>query len=113
MRFDLINNRTVNYGGGIGRNLPLDFMNEILNRLFKDLLESAKGRYTDTTIQRCSQIVGPLGEALDVVFDSNVVENEIYRHRRRAQNRDGNVIRLIEFLHGEENTTPFQIFPFR
>lgn len=43
----------------------MDFMNEILNRLFKDLLDSAKGRYTNTTIQRCGQIIGPLGEALD------------------------------------------------
>ena len=44
---DLIRNRTVNFGGGIGRNLPLDFKNEILNRFFKDVLESAKSRYTD------------------------------------------------------------------
>lgn len=49
LRFGLIHNRTVNYGGGVGRNLPLDFMNEILNRLFKDLLDVSKGRYTDTT----------------------------------------------------------------
>ena len=80
----------------MGRNLPLDFMNEILNRLFKDLIESSKGRYIDTTIHRCSQIIGPLGDALDNVFDTNVVENELYRHRRRAQNRDSNVSRLIE-----------------
>ena len=102
LRNDLIHNRTVNYGGGIGRNLPLDFMNEILNRLFKDLLEAAKGRYTDTTIDRCSQLIGPLGEALDVVFDANVIEKEIYRHRRRAGNRDANVSRLIEFLDPEQ-----------
>ena len=98
LRHDLVHNRTVNYGGGMGRNLPLDFMNEILNRLFKDLLESAKGRYTDTTIQRCSQIIGPLGDALDKVFDTKIVENELYRHRRRAQNRDNNVLRLMEIL---------------
>jgi hypothetical protein len=80
VRHDLIYNGTVKYGGG--RNLPLDF----LNRLFKDPLESAKGRYTDTTIQRCSQIIGPLGEALDNVFDTDVVENAVYRHRRRPKN---------------------------
>lgn len=102
LRFDLKHNRTVNYSGGIGRNLPNDFMNEILNRLFKDLLDAAKGRYTDSTIQRCSQIIGPLGEALDVVFDSNIVENEIYRHRRRTQNRDGNVSTIIKLLYDEE-----------
>ena len=66
-------------------------MNEILNRLFKDLLGSAKGRYTNTTIQRCGQIIGPLGEALDSVFDSKIVENELHRHRRRSENRDKNV----------------------
>lgn len=97
-----MHNRTVNYGGGIGRNLPNDFMNEILNRLFKDLLASAKGRYTDTTIDRCSQIIGPFGEALDSVFDANVVENEIYRHRKRTVNRDENVARLVEFLEKEK-----------
>lgn len=78
VRHDLIYNRTVNYAGGIGRNLPHDFMNKILNKLFKDLLESAKGRYTDTTVERCSQMIGPFFEALDSVFDSNVVEQEIY-----------------------------------
>lgn len=98
LKHDLIYNRTVNYGGGIGRNLPMDFMNEILNRLFKDLLDSAKGRYTDSTIQRCSQIVGPLGEALDAVFDSNIIENELYRHRRRNANGDANVDGMISFL---------------
>ena len=80
----------------------MDFMNEVLNRLFKYLLEAAKRRYTDKTVYRCTQIVGPFGEALDCVFDSNVVENEVYRHRRRAQNRDGNVSRLIEFLQLED-----------
>jgi hypothetical protein len=102
VRHDLIYNRTVNYGGGIGRNLPNDFMNEILNRLFKDLLSSAKGRYTDITIDRCSQIIGPFGEALDSVFDVNIVENEIYRHRRRTVNRDSNVQNLVEFLQTEK-----------
>ena len=32
---EIIWNRTVNYSGGMGRNLPADLMNEILNRLFK------------------------------------------------------------------------------
>lgn len=59
VKFDLFHNRTVNYSGGIGRNLPLDFINEFLNRLFTDLLESVKGRSTDIPIQRCSQIIGP------------------------------------------------------
>lgn len=84
LRHDLIHNRTVNYSGGMGRSLPLDFTNEILNRLFKDLLGSAKGRYTDTTIQRCSQMIGPLGDSLHKVFDTNIVDNELYRNRRRA-----------------------------
>lgn len=75
----------------------MDLMNEILNRLFKDMLDGAKGRYTETTLQRCSQIVGPLGESLEVVFDSKVIENELYRHRRRAQNRDKNIVPLISF----------------
>ena len=98
LRLDLTWNRTVNYGGGIGRNLPMDLMNEILDRLFKDTLDAAKGRYTENTPQRCSQIVGPLGESLDVVFDAKVIENEIYRHRRRAQNRNQNVAKLISLL---------------
>lgn len=101
LRSDLIYNRTVNYGDGLGRNLPMDFMNEILNRLYKDLLDSAKGRYTDSTLQRCSQIVGPLGEALDSVFDSQVIENELYRHRRRDVNRDVNVEKLLSYLKDE------------
>ena len=99
---DLVWNRTVNYGGGIGRNLPMDIMNEILNRLFKDLLTAAKGRYTQSTIQRCGQIVGPLGESLDVVFDSQVIEHALYRHRRRSQNRDKNVHHLVEFLQEDD-----------
>ena len=87
--------------GGIGRNLPMGFMNEIFNRLFKDLLDSVKGRYTDSTIQRCSQIVGPLGEALDNMFDSQIIEHELYRHRRRDANRDKNVGSMITLLKYE------------
>ncbi|CAC5388947.1 unnamed protein product [Mytilus coruscus] len=102
LKNDLIYNRTVNYGGGMGRNLPQDFMNEILNRLFKDILDAAKGRYTKTTIQRCGQIVGPLGEALDSVFDSQIIEKELKRHRRRESNRDKNVERMITFLQGDD-----------
>ena len=105
---DLKHNRTVNYGGGIGRNLPLDFMNEILNRLFKDLLAACKGRYTDTGLERCSQIVGPLGEALDEIFDEKVIENEVYRHRRRDHNRDENVRRLIRYLSNDRIFHPVE-----
>ena len=90
----------------MGRNLPLDFMNELLNRLFKDLLESAKGRFTDTTIQRCSQIIGPLGDALDNVFDTRIVENELYRHRRRAQ-RQWLGIRYRIFSLWARDTVPY------
>lgn len=82
LRHELFYNRTVNYGGGIGRNLSMDFMNEILNRSFKDQLAAAKGRYTDTTIKRCSQIISPLGEALEKVFDTKIIENEIYLKKR-------------------------------
>ena len=102
LQWDLRHNRTVNYSGGIGRNLPLDFMNEVLNRLFKELLAGARGRYTNTTIQRCSQIVGPLGEALDTIFDERIVEKEVYRHRRRNQNRDTNVQRLVRYLSNDK-----------
>ena len=62
------------------RNLPMDLMNEILNSLFKDLLTAAKGRYTPSTIHRSGQIVGPLGESLDVVFDSQVIGHALNRH---------------------------------
>ena len=85
---DLIWSRTVNYSSGFGRNLPMDLMNGILNRLFKDLLTAARGWYTPSTIQRCWQIVGLLGESLDVVFDSKDIEHGFYHHRRRSQNRD-------------------------
>ncbi|OWF48543.1 Chromatin modification-related protein png2 [Mizuhopecten yessoensis] len=102
VREELIWNRTVNYSGGVGRNLPMDLMNELLNRLFKDQLESAKGRYTDETIQRCDQIIGPLGESLDEIFDERVIENELYRHRRRAKNRDSNVQKLVNSLLSED-----------
>ena len=77
-------------------------MNEIINRLFKDLLTAAKGRYTPSTIHRCGQIVSPLRELLDVVFDSQVIEHALYRHRRRSQNRDKNVTQLIGFLQEED-----------
>ena len=36
------------------------------------------------------------------MFDTRIVENELYRHRRRAQNRDSNVSRLVGIL-GKEN----------
>jgi hypothetical protein len=48
-----------------------------------------------------SQIVGPLGGALDSVFDSQVIENELYRHRRRDVNRDVNVEKLLSYLKDE------------
>ena len=37
LRHELIWNRKVNYSGGVERNLPMDFMNELLNRLFKGM----------------------------------------------------------------------------
>ena len=80
----------------------MDLMNEILNRPFKDLLGAAKGRYIETTIKRSSHIVCPLGESLDVVFDSNVVENALYRHRRRYHDRDKNVQFLIQYLKDDD-----------
>ena len=76
----------------------MDHLNEILNRLFKDLLTAAKGRYKPSTIEGCGQIVGPFGVSLGVVFDSQVVEHSLYRHRKRSQNRDKNVHHLVEFL---------------
>ncbi|KAJ8304619.1 hypothetical protein KUTeg_018202 [Tegillarca granosa] len=102
---ELIWNRTVNYSGGVGRNLPLDFMNEVLNRLFKDMLEGAKERYTEETIQRCGQLVGPLGEALDNIFEINIVEQELYRHRRRECKRDGNIEKFILMMKNEKPIT--------
>ena len=72
----------------------MELMNEIL-RLFKDLLTAAKGRYKTSNNQRCRQIVGALGELLDVVFDLQVIEHALYRHRRRSQNRDKNVNHLV------------------
>lgn len=64
-------------------------------------LGSAKDRYADTTIQRCSQIIETLGDSVDKVFDTDSVENEIYRHRRHAQ-KDVIVSRLVEILYEDD-----------
>ena len=72
----------------------MELMNEIL-RLFKDLFTAAKGRYKTSNIQRCGQIVGALGESLDVVFDLQVIKHALYRNRRRSQNRDKYVNHLV------------------
>lgn len=63
-----------------------------------DLLDSSAGRYTDSTIDRCSQLVGPLGQALDKIYDENLVEKEVYRHRRRHVTRDENVNLFVQLL---------------
>ena len=95
LRLDRVHSRT--YGVGMGRQFHLDSKNEILNRLFKNLLESSTERYTDSTTLRCSQITGPLGDALVNVYDIHVVDNELYRHRCLAQNRSGHVSRLKNY----------------
>ena len=38
IRQELIWNRTINYSGGQGRNIPSDLMNEFFNRIFKGML---------------------------------------------------------------------------
>lgn len=43
LRSYLIYNRTVNYEGGLGRNLPMDFMNEIINACIKTCLILQRG----------------------------------------------------------------------
>lgn len=38
---------------------------------------------------------------MNSVFDSQVIENELYRHRRRDVNRDVNVEKLLSYLKDE------------
>ena len=66
------------------------------------LLGDAGGHISDATIGGCSQLVGPIGEALDAVFDTKIVQNEVYRHRKRSVNREPNVARFLQLLTNEQ-----------
>ena len=48
----LLNNRFINYVGGIGNNIPLDLHMEHLNLMLKQLTRNCGGHLTERTIQR-------------------------------------------------------------
>ena len=164
LRHELIWNRKVNYSCGVERNLLMDLMNELLNRLFKGMnrlflccfnnsniqvssssslpfvrptdyfcigfklinslsllvfitvalygnisighvtnqLKEAYGRYTDSTLDQCSQLVGPLAEATDIVFGAKMAENFLYLHCRRSKHRTTNAADLAQQLFQED-----------
>jgi hypothetical protein len=48
----LLNNRFINYVGGIGNNVPLDLHMAHLNLMLKQLTKNSRGHLTERTMQR-------------------------------------------------------------
>ena len=63
--------------------------------LFPEQLKESHGHYTDATLARCGQLVGPLSEAIDTIFGAALAENSLYLHRRRDKHRSDNVCELV------------------
>ena len=46
--------------------------------LFPEQLKEPHGNYTDATLARCGQLVGPLFETTDTIFEAVLAENLLY-----------------------------------
>ena len=63
----LLNNRFINYVGGVGNNIPLDLHMEHLNLMLKLLLKNSSGHLTEKTIQRNARSLHTLSAVMKAV----------------------------------------------
>ena len=61
-----------------------------------DQLKEAFGRYTNSTLDQCSQLVGSLAEATDtyMVFGAKMADNSLYLQHQCSKHRTTNAADL-------------------
>jgi len=82
MAQSIIWNRTANTRGQPGCNIPLDFLNELLNRDFKDNLDNSGGHYEKDTVEVMSKIVGATAQACDRMYEGIVCGSYTYASKQ-------------------------------
>ncbi|XP_064615651.1 uncharacterized protein LOC135479677 [Liolophura sinensis] len=107
---DLRWNRTVNFTGGSGRNIPADLMNDILNRLFNDLPKSRRDCFVSKISDDANPSLDLCEDSIDVVFDPKKIQREVKLHTRRNADIDKNVRMIVKSLRGEDL---FKVVPGR
>ena len=103
-------NRTVNVRGGAGHCIEMDLVNEFLNNQFKENLKHSRGRYTESQIDRCALLVGPLGKAIDQVCLSQVADTHISGSGKRKLKHRTDIPKLV---NGLNNDRLFDFIPGR
>lgn len=65
----LLNNRFINYVGGIGNNVPLDLHMEHLNLMLKQLTKNSGGHLTERTMQRNARSLYTISTIMKAVHE--------------------------------------------
>lgn len=102
IRHDLRWNRTVNFTGGSGRNLPADLMNDILNQILNGLPKNQRDYFVSKISANANPSLSLGNESVDVVFDPKMIQREVKLYTRRNADIDKNVRMIVDSLTGED-----------
>ena len=96
----LLHNRTVNFYGGLGKNVPIDYAVELLNGEVKQDLKHKFGKLTDKTIER----VGKSLRQCRLVENNVDIQLELFDAigRHKAQLFEKDVTLMVEELKKED-----------
>ncbi|XP_070547020.1 uncharacterized protein [Ptychodera flava] len=105
---EMLWNATANLKGGAGKNIPLDLLNEFLNNDFKQNLKHSQGRYTDSQVSRCSQLVGRLSADIEHVYMTQVMDEYISKSKTTRADHRKDVGRFVREYKKDKlfNTIP-------
>ncbi|XP_077862477.1 uncharacterized protein LOC100373840 [Saccoglossus kowalevskii] len=93
---EMLWNSTANLKGGAGNNIPLDLVNEYLNNDFKQNLKHCDGRYTNTHVARCSQLVGRLATDLECVYMTKFMDEYVHKSKTTSANYRRDVSKFVK-----------------
>ncbi|KAK3108584.1 hypothetical protein FSP39_011323 [Pinctada imbricata] len=99
---ELIWNSTANLAGLPGQNLALDLVNEFLNNDFKNQLKDSRGKYSDKHVERCSRLVGHIGDELESVFIKQVAHGHDSRFHKKDVDQTQNISKFLNMYRGDE-----------
>ena len=88
----LIWSRFANTHGIRGKNIPLDFHQEHLNRLCKTAIKSLGPNRTDEAVLRCGKALGTISGVLRQFDQDNNISSPTGAHRRPSYGKDLNIM---------------------
>lgn len=110
----LIWNRTCNFNGGKGNNIPLDLQLEHLNRVFKDNINTFRANISETSVCRSSRVIGPLKELMDKFDKSMGIKVPTGKHVGPSTEKDFDLILRVllrEDVFNRHNGRAHKTFP--